>query len=116
MQVDEKQWPDIAHDIAMLSVPTDGAATYSAADIARTHGLSLESFNELLKLSSFQMLVANEVRRIKELGPQAGARIRAEAMAIRLQENLFVKATSNELDDDLSIKLLGMLLKSAGLE
>ena len=41
MQVDEKQWPDIAHDIAMLSVPTDGAATYSAADIARTHGLSL---------------------------------------------------------------------------
>lgn len=116
MQVDEKQWPDIAHDIAMLSVPTDGAATYSAADIARTHGISLESFNELLKLSSFQMLVANEVRRIKELGPQAGARIRAEAMAIRLQENLFVKATSNELDDDLSIKLLGMLLKSAGLE
>ena len=29
---------------------------------------------------------------------------------------MFVKATSNELDDDLSIKLLGMLLKSAGLE
>lgn len=114
--VDERKWPDIAHDIAMLAVPSDGGVKYSAADIARTHGLSMESFSQLLKLPMFKSLLESEIKRIKELGPQAGARIRAEAMAIELQENMFKKAIQNQLDDDLSIKLLGMLLKSSGLE
>lgn len=114
--VEEKLWPDIAHDIAMLSVPAAGAATYTAADIAKNHGISLEAFTNLMQLSSFQMLVQEEVKRIKSLGPHAGARIRAEAMATPLLENLFNKAISNELNDELAIKLLSMLLKSAGLE
>ena len=114
--VDERKWPDIAHDIAMLAVPSDGGVKYSAADIARTHNISMESFSELLKLPMFKSLLESEIKRIKELGPQAGARIRAEAMAIELQENMFKKAIQNQLDDDLSIKLLGMLLKSSGLE
>ena len=114
--VDEKKWPDIAHDIAMLAVPCDGGVTYTSADIARTHGITLESFNQLLQLPMFQTLVHAEVKRVKEMGPHAGARIRAEAMAAELQELMFKKATQNMLDDELSIKLLGMLLKSSGLE
>lgn len=114
--VDEKKWPDIAHDIAMLAVPSDGGVTYTASDIARTHGISMESFNNLLSLPMFQTLVQSEIKRVRELGPHAGSRIRAEAMAIQLQETMFNKAIQNELDDELSIKLLGMLLKSSGLE
>lgn len=114
--IEERKWADIAHDIAMLAVPSNGGTKYTAADIAHTHGVTLEDFNELLRLPMFETLVQSEFKRIKSMGPQAGARIRAEAMALALQENMFKKAIQNQLDDDLSIKLLGMLLKSSGLE
>lgn len=114
--IEERKWADIAHDIAMLAVPSKGGTTYTAHDIAQAHHISDAEFKSLLALPMFQSIVQAEVKRIKELGPQAGARIRAEAMAIELQELMFKKATMNALDDDLSIKLLGMLLKSSGLE
>lgn len=114
--VEERKWADIAHDIAMLAVPSNGGTTYTAADIAKTHHITIEEFNDLLKLPVFATLVQAECKRIKGLGPQAGARIRAEAMALELQESMFKKAIQNQLEDDLSIKLLGMLLKSSGLE
>ena len=114
--IEERKWADIAHDIAMLAVPSKGGTTYTAHDIALAHHITDAEFKALLTLPVFQSIVQAEVKRIKELGPQAGARIRAEAMAIELQELMFKKATMNALDDDLSIKLLGMLLKSSGLE
>ena len=114
--IEERKWADIAHDIAMMAVPSNGGTTFSVDNITETHHITKAQFSELLALPVFQTLIKAEVKRIKELGPQAGARIRAEAMAIELQELMFKKATMNALDDDLSIKLLGMLLKSSGLE
>lgn len=114
--IEEHRWPDIAHDIAMLTLPADGGTSFTAKDIVKAHGLTETEFTALLRLESFQSLVKSEVKRIKDMGPHAGARIRAEAMAIKLQEELFQRATNGELDDKLAVQLLGMLLKSAGLE
>ena len=112
----EKDWPNIAHDIAMFANPVPGATAFSEADIAKNHNLTLEQFHGLLKLEPFRAMVVGEIKRVSEMGPQAGVRLRAEAMAIALQERLFTQAMGGLLDDKLSIQLLGMLNKSAGLE
>ena len=114
--IEERKWADIAHDIAMLTVPAEGGTSYTAQDIVRAHGITDVEFKSLLALEAFQNLVKAEVKCIKDMGPHAGARIRAEAMAIKLQETLFQRATCGDLDDKLAVQLLGMLLKSAGLE
>lgn len=112
----ERNWPLIAHDLAMLAVPANGTTNFTAEDIARNYQLSNEQFEQLLELSSFQALLQSELKRIKELGPNAGARMRAESMAMAIQERLFSKVTTGELDDKLTVQFLGMLLKSAGIE
>lgn len=116
MLPDEYVWPSIAHDIAMMYAPAMGATTYKVEDIIKNYGISKETFDELMKVETFRELIVSEVRRIKKLGDHAGVRLRAESMSVKLQEVMFAKALNNELDDELSIKLLGMLLKSAGLE
>lgn len=113
----ETKWPSIARDIALLATPVDGATTYTASDIAAEYGLPLEHLTALLALPAFQELVRQELAHIKTLGPKAGARLRAEAMAIEVQEYLFNRVTRlHDLDDKLSVQFYGMLLKSAGLE
>lgn len=112
----ERNWPLIAHDLAMLAVPTSGASNFTAEDIARNYQLSNEQFEQLLNLSSFQTLLQSELKRVKDLGPNAGARMRAESMAMAIQEKLYAKVASGELDDKLTVQFLGMLLKSAGIE
>ncbi len=112
----ERNWPLIAHDLAMLAVPTSGATNFTAADIARNYQLDEAQFEQLLQLSSFQALLNAELARLKDLGPNAGARVRAESMAMAIQERLFNKVTHGDLDDKLTVQFLGMLLKSAGIE
>lgn len=116
MLPEEYVWPSIAHDIAMMYTPAVGATTYKVEDIIKNYGISMETFSELMKVETFRELIISEVSRIKKLGDHAGVRLRAESMSVKLQEVMFAKAINNELDDDLAIKLLGMLLKSAGLE
>ena len=112
----QAHWVEIAHDLAMLTVPVDGATVYTPEDIAKNHKLSTQEFQDLLNTQSFQDILEGELRRIKNMGEHAGVRLRAEAMATALQENLFQRAVQGELDDKLAVQLLGMLLKSAGLE
>ena len=50
------------------------------------------------------------------MGPNAGARMRAEAMAVSLQEQLFNEARSGVMDSKSQLQFLAMLLKAAGLE
>lgn len=112
----QMDWPNIAHDIAMFANPAPGATAFTEADIARSHNLTLDQFHGLLKLEPFRAMVIGEIKRVSEMGPQAGVRLRAESMAVALQERLFSQAMSGLLDDKLTIQLLGMLNKSAGLE
>jgi len=113
----ETKWPSIARDIAMLATPVSGATTYTAADIAREYKISLDHLTALLALPAFQTLVHQELEHIKSMGPKAGARLRAEAMAVEVQEYLFNRITKlHDLDDKLAVQFYGMLLKSAGLE
>ena len=38
--IEERKWADIAHDIAMLAVPSKGGTTYTAHDIAQAHHIT----------------------------------------------------------------------------
>lgn len=109
-------WPPIAKDIAMLTVPTDGASAFSASDIAEHYDISSDDFVKLLKLPAFRTLVEAELTRIKDLGPMAGARLRAESMASVLQERVFRDAMAGVLDNDQVIRFLDMLNKTAGID
>ena len=112
----QPRWANIAQDIALLTVPTSGASTYTAKDIAAYYKLTDSEFCKLLAIPQFGALVKQEVAAVKELGPKAGVRLRAEALAIQLQEQLFNRATQGDLDDKLTVQLLGMLMKSAGID
>lgn len=113
----ERLWPSIAKDIAMLAAPASGATTYTAKDIAREYNLTTEQFTQLMQLPAFKSLLKQELDYVKELGPKAGARLRAEAMATEIGEYIFNRITqTQDLDDKLTVQFYGMLLKSAGLE
>lgn len=116
IDLSQAHWVEIAHDLAMLTVPVDGATVYTPEDIAKNHNLTTQEFKDLLNTQAFQDILEGELRRIKNMGEHAGVRLRAEAMATALQENLFQRAVQGDLDDKLAVQLLGMLLKSAGLE
>ena len=82
------EWGAIAQDIVMMSTDSDGSTPYTAADVADIH----------------------------DLGVNAGARLRAEALASSLQEVLYRKALSGAMDDRQSVQLLTILMRSAGTD
>lgn len=110
----QHKWPLIARDMVMLSQP--GSATYTAEDIMREYGLNEEQFILLCNTPVFRQMLEAEVQRMKALGPFAGFRLRAEAMASDIQESLYIKAKSGDMEDKTMLQLLQVLLKSAGLD
>lgn len=111
----QHQWPTIARDIALMTQPQVGA-TYSAADIAEAYDIPESEFVSLLKLPVFIELMKAEMARIRELGPFAGQRMRAEALVTDLQERLFIRAKSGEMEDKQMLQFLSILMKSAGMD
>ncbi len=96
--------------------PDSTGNTFSVKDIAATYHLEEDDFVALIRLPAFVAIMRSELARIKELGPFAGQRLRAEALATDLQEHLYSRAKSGIMDDKQAVALLGILLKSAGLD
>lgn len=111
----KSKWGLIAKDIALMMLP-DGLTEYTASDIAATYNLTDAEYDALLELPAFQLVLNNEQERIKQLGPAAGTRLRAEALATSLVEHLYSKAMSNDMDDKQSMELLKTLMRSAGTD
>lgn len=110
----QHQWPLIARDIAMAAHPTKNSI-YTAQQIAKSYQLSEEEFVTLTELPVFKDMVMLEVARLKQLGPFSAHKMRAEAMATDLQELLYLRATTNLMDDRTTLKFLELLTHSAGL-
>lgn len=111
----QHQWPMIARDIALMTQPQNGTA-YTAADIAKSYGIPDADFVMLMRLPVFIDIVKSEMARLKELGPFAGHRMRTEALVTDLQEQLYMKAKSGDMEDKQVLQLLSMLMRSAGLD
>lgn len=110
------EWGAIAQDIVMMSTDSGGAATYTADDVADNYGLTPDELNLLLTLPAMKELIAAEKARIHDLGVNAGARIRAEALASSLQETLYRRALNGQMDDRQAVQLLSILMRSAGTD
>ena len=110
------EWGAIAQDIVMMSTDSGGAATYTADDVADNYGLTPDELNLLLTLPAMKELIAAEKARIHDLGVNAGARIRAEALASSLQETLYRRALNGQTDDRQAVQLLSILMRSAGTD
>lgn len=118
MSILDKQyeWPLIARDLVLLATPVNGATNFTPEAIAAAYGMSDDEFRQLAQLPAFLAIVEQEVGRIQRMGANAGVRMRAEAMAMSLQERLFTRAQEGDLDDRLSVEFLRMLMRSAGIE
>ena len=101
------EWGAIAQDIVMMSTDSGGADNY---------GLTPDELNLLLTLPAMKELIAAEKARIHDLGVNAGARIRAEALASSLQETLYRRALNGQMDDRQAVQLLSILMRSAGTD
>lgn len=112
----QHRWPDIARDIALLSQPTSGGASFSAEDIARNYDLTEAEFTALAQVPAFIAVVRSELERVKQLGPFAGHRLRSEAMLASIQEQLYNRAQSGDMEDKQMLQFFAMLLKSVGLD
>lgn len=108
-------WPSIARDIALMTAP-GGGTSYSAEDIAHNYGLNQDEFARLVSLPAFEAVVKDELARVKSLGPNAGARMRAESMATAMQEQMFKQACAGGMDEKVQMQFLNTLLKAAGLD
>lgn len=110
------KWASIARDIALMSQPYVGGTEFTAKDIANRYELSNAEFILLMKTPAFLEILKAELVHIKELGPHAGHKLRAEAMLIDVQERLYIRALNGEMEDKQLLQFLAVLLKSAGLD
>lgn len=112
----QHQWPLIAKDIALMTQPTSAESVYTAADIAKNYDLTPNEFTLLMRLPVFSQLVRDEMDRLKQMGPFAGHKLRAEAIISDLQEQVYLRAKQGLMEDKLVISYLGMLMRSIGMD
>lgn len=112
----QHQWPLIARDIVLMLYPVKGSTKYTGEDIAKNYGLTQADFCELLRLPIFCDIVKTEFQRFKSLGPDAGYKMRVEALVADVQERLYLRIKRGSMDDKSAIQYLGMLMRSIGLD
>lgn len=110
----QHQWPVIARDLALLTCSGMGS-TYSIQDIAKAYDVSLMELQILIEMPVFQKYVKEEKNKI-EAEPHGGSKVRAETMAVDLQEVLYLRAKEGTLTDIVTLKFLEHLAKVSGLD
>lgn len=110
----QHQWPIIARDLALLTNSQMGS-TYSITDIASAYSITVADLQILLNVPVFQNYVKEEKRKI-ESNPHGGNKVRAETMAMDLQEVLYLRAKDGTLTDTVILKFLEHLARVSGLE
>lgn len=111
----QHQWPIIARDLVLMTSAQAGT-TYDTMDVARTYGLTLSELQSLLAIPTFQGYVKEEKRKLEAAGPHAGNKARAEAMALDIQEVMYLRAKEGSLEDNTILKFLTHLARVSGLE
>lgn len=111
----QHQWPIIARDLVLLDTMQMGT-TYDMSDIAAAYGITIQDLRALIEIPAFQSCIEAEKKRFEALGPQAGIMFRAEAMALDLQEVLYLRAKQGEVDEKTIMSFLQYLSKISGLE
>lgn len=109
----QSQWPSLAQDLALLSVPNSPVGGIDS--ICRSYNLTRAELKEIIAIPYFQRLMDVSVQEVQKYGSKAGSRYRALFLAQALAEKLFRKANSGEMKDPDMLKLLDTLLKTAGL-
>lgn len=112
----QHRWPMIAHDIALMMQPDAGATTFDLEGLSCAYGMTKEEMSRLVSLPSFMSLLKAELKRAKDLGPNAGHKMRSAAIATDLLEILYLKAKSGDLTDNLVFRLLETCSKAAGID
>lgn len=107
------RWPAMAQDLAIMAAP--GEATMDIAGFCASYGLTEDELKNLLKIPEFQSQFRHALEQVSAQGDKAGPRYRASILSRHLSEVLFRKAVSGEMEDKEAIKLLEILLRSAGL-
>lgn len=107
------RWPSMAQDLAIMAAP--GEATIDVAGFCRSYEITEADLNDLLVVPEFQDLLRHAVEQVQAQGDKAGPRYRATVLSRHLSEALFRKASSGDMNDKEAIKLLEILLRSAGL-
>lgn len=114
MSVSKYQWPAIAQDLALLTLP-QGPVT-SPEQIKQTYGLTEKELKELLAVPEFQTMFKDEMAKLQSLGPNAGPAFKFSSLSQALSEKLWKTAVvSGTMDVKDMLKLLELLLKAAGL-
>lgn len=106
------RWPSLARDLAVMQTP-DSPIDLSA--IYREYGLTPESLKAILLVPHFQLLFQQSLAECKEQGSKAGARYRAMTLSQALLEKMFRDAHQGLLENKDALKLLELMMKSAGL-
>lgn len=107
------RWPSLVQDLALVFSP--GSTSHDLSAIYSVYGITQEDLKKLLTIPAFREMFESTVTDYNEGGGKQGARVRSLALSQALAERLFRNATSGMMDDKDAVKLLELLLKSAGL-
>lgn len=110
----QEQWPSLARDLALLTIPDSPSKDLD--NVRATYGLSKEELKTILAVPYFQKLFERSLDDIQTLDSKGAARYRALLLSQALAEQMYVKASRNELEAKDALKLLELLFRAASLD
>lgn len=106
------RWPSLARDLAILTVPD---SPVDLKDVFATYDLTAEQLTEILQNPAFLRLFDKEMTLCANGGERVAVKYRATTLSQALSEKLFRNAIAGAMKDSDALKLLDLLLKTAGL-
>lgn len=112
MSVPQVKWPSLARDLAILTMPY---SPVSMQDIFRTYQTDKDEIATLLATPDFVKRFEKEMAVCEQAGDKAVVRYRTSTLSQALAEKLFRDAINDAMKPGEALKLLDLLLKTAGL-
>lgn len=107
------QWPSLARDLAIMTAPDSPLKDMGA--VMRSYGMTEEELRGVIAIPEFRTMFARELERVNAQGSRAGIQYRMTTLSQALSEKLFRDALADCIKPGEALKLLELLMKSAGL-
>lgn len=114
MSVGSFQWPALAWDVALATIPN--SPIRDIQELCQSYDMTLDELKRILAVPHFQYLLDSSLQELQKQGSKAGLRYRAMVLAQAAFEQLYRKMNEGRMKDADALKLLDSLIKAAGLD
>lgn len=114
MSVGSYQWPALAWDVALATIPN--SPIRDIQELCQAYDITLDDLRRILAVPHFQYMLDSSMQELQKQGSKAGLRYRAMVLAQSMFEKMFRRVNNGEMKDADALKFLDSLIKAAGLD